>query len=74
MIKARGERFALIGLSRGNIERLMAGKPIFTSGEELGFSGKIAIVFGETEEAIVQELKDAAVIRGIDTEIVEGRE
>lgn len=76
MIKANGvtksgDKFALIGLSRQNIAQLMANQPIYTSAEELGFSGKIAIVFGETEASIAADLREVCNLRGVETEFVE---
>lgn len=57
MIKARGGNVVLLGLSRMNVERLMADMPILIDGAEVGLPGiKLAIIFGETEEQIAQEL------------------
>lgn len=56
MIKAKadaGDRTLwLFGLSRGNINRLMAGQPILIRGNDLGLEKPvdITIIFGETEE------------------------
>lgn len=45
------------GLSRKNCELLLAGKPIFFKGEEVGEAGKFfVIIAGETEEAILEEM------------------
>lgn len=57
MIKARGGNVVLLGLSRMNVERLMADMPILIDGAEVGLPGiMLAIIFGETEEQIAQEL------------------
>lgn len=71
MIKAHGAGFALIGLSRSNILALVAGRPLHTSAKELGYEGSLAIVFGETEEDILAELKAAAEKRGVAFEVTD---
>ena len=59
MIKARKGDVVILGLSRMNIERLMEDQPIRFEGDELGFPGKtFYILFGETEQTIVNELND----------------
>lgn len=61
MIKLKGERgnrpFIMLGLSAGNIERLKQGKPVQILKEELGIGFDIGIMYGETEQAIVDELR-----------------
>lgn len=63
MISARGEvdgaPLLLLGLSKLNIERLMAGKPIKLNGNAVGFNGEIIIMYGETEEAMKLALSPA---------------
>jgi hypothetical protein len=46
----------LLGLSKMNIERLMEGKPIKFEGKDVGHPGDIIIMYGETEEKIVEEI------------------
>lgn len=72
MIKAKistvseaGEPRAMlvIGLSGENVTRLVAGEPILTKLDELGFAGMdLAVLYGKTEDEIVVDLKklDAA--------------
>lgn len=62
MIKARAGNTVIFGLSRLNLERLQEGKPIMFDGAEVGLEGRICITFGETEQAILDELNTA--IRG----------
>lgn len=49
-----------LGLSAANIERLREGKPIHINLEELNlpWHGEIMIMFGETEQAIADELQE----------------
>lgn len=57
MLKARSGDNILLGLSARSIELLMAGNPVLIDLRAIGFEkGKIAIVYGQTEEAIKQEL------------------
>lgn len=57
-----------IGLSRHNVRLLTEGKPIFRNrkgpqGELLpSFLGAIAVMFGETEQAIYDELRRLDVV------------
>ena len=55
----------VMGLSRENITRLMAGQPIAvrrkTHGAAIPPGLEICILFGETEEAIVEQFKKAGV-------------
>ena len=67
MIKAlatRGKRkLVLLGLSRLNCERLLAGKPIHIHLSELGVTGpEVIICAGETEETIIKELEAVGMI------------
>lgn len=61
MIKLKGQRgdrpFVMLGLSAGNIARLKEGKPVQILKEELGIGFDIGIMYGETEQAIVDELQ-----------------
>ena len=49
-----------LGLSAGNIQRLREGKPIHVHLEEMNLPWKaeIMILFGETEQAIADELRE----------------
>jgi hypothetical protein len=59
MLKARyGDRNLVIGLSRENISRLLAGKPIRFDLAELNLpAGTVVIFFGETEQAMLEDLE-----------------
>lgn len=61
MIKARGTNekgkpLLLLGLSFGNIERLMDDKPIRFDGTPYGFQGEIMIMAGKDEQAIARKI------------------
>lgn len=54
-----------LGLEEGNIERLKDGKPIYFPLKELGIEGvEIMIMYGETQEAIRDELRKSG-LKGI---------
>lgn len=63
MIKATGrtgdgDTLLILGLSRTNTERLLAGKPIKVNGLDVGLPGiQVILLGGETEEAITAELQ-----------------
>jgi hypothetical protein len=74
MIRARAGSLVLLGITRGNVERLMAGQPIRVSGDDpaIGLPGvTLCIMFGETEDAIAGELRAAGVVD--DRTVVEDR-
>jgi hypothetical protein len=48
----------LIGLSRGNCEKLLEGKPIFKGPDDTMMQLSVIVVGGETEDDIVKSLKD----------------
>lgn len=62
----RGEEILLLGLSRGNLERLTQGQPIRlsreTHGDGIPANWKILILFGETEEDMRTMLEAAGVV------------
>jgi hypothetical protein len=62
MIRAKSGNVIVLGLSRVNCERLMAGMPISLDATELGFNGRIVIFFGETEQAMAAELTKQGLI------------
>lgn len=47
---ADGRPLIVMGLERGNIERLMAGRPISFDMRDQGIDGHCIIMFGETAE------------------------
>jgi len=64
MLKARGQTMdgevaLLFGLSRENVTRLVSGKPIRVDLTELGLPGDVYIFFGETEDALSDEMAHA---------------
>lgn len=70
MIKAVGRTglgvpLLLLGLSRENVARLVAGEPVRVSAAEMGRLGmpqiEVAICYGKTEQAIIDELKALGV-------------
>lgn len=60
----------LLGLSRGNIEKLLKGFPIRmnrkTHGKALPLGWEIFIIAGETEESIRETLEDLGALDGTD--------
>ncbi len=64
MIKARltaqdGRTLILFGLSEGNLKHLKQDMPVHIHGEELNAPGiDFVIVYGETEEKIVEQLRE----------------
>lgn len=66
MIKMRatlqdGGQLILLGLSDKNLELLREKKPILVTAQELGLAMnvKIALAWGETEETLMAEIKEA---------------
>ncbi len=66
MIKARSNHptrgpLLLFGLSAENIKRLQSGQPIKINLTEMGMQGEVLIMYGQTEAAIVEELRQAGI-------------
>lgn len=58
MLKARYGDNLVLGLSRENVTRVLAGKPIKFNMKDLNMpDGVVVIFFGETEEAMMEELR-----------------
>lgn len=62
MIKAGGttgdgRRLLVIGLSRTNVEKLLANQPIRFAADQLGVACEVLILGGETEDDIEQDLR-----------------
>lgn len=55
----------ILGLSEVNIQRLKAGQPILSSLESFGVKtpGHVAIIYGQTEQAIADEMAKNGLIR-----------
>lgn len=63
MIKAATTDSVFLGLSTENLRRLQQRKPIVFDGADIGIPGKqFCITWGETEEAIAEELTQAGII------------
>lgn len=58
----RGRLLLGFGISEGNVQRLKEGKPIHIHADEMGFAGEIMIFYGETEDEIARQLKEAMEI------------
>jgi hypothetical protein len=77
MLIARGQskggavQCLILGLSRGNVERLTAGQPVRvtrqTHGEGVPLGWEIFILFGETERAIHDELSGIGALSAAET-------
>lgn len=52
-----GETLVILGLSEMNVQKLKEGHPIAVEMEELGFTGKLAIVYGETEDSLAEQFR-----------------
>lgn len=64
MIKASGPENVILGLSDKNIERMKAGDPIKFDGKEIGVPGRtFYIIYGETEQALVDDLRKAGILK-----------
>lgn len=65
MIRATGEAngrpFLLLGVDRGNIDRLTSGKPIRVTMESVGIERDVLIIFGETLQDVATELTAAGI-------------
>lgn len=60
MLKAVSGNVIFLGLSRVNIDRLLAGQPIAFDGEQIKLPGhRFCLLFGETEDVIHKEILDA---------------
>jgi hypothetical protein len=56
----RGRKHLGLGISRENVNRLTAGKPIRVNLEDLGITvdGAVMIYFGETEQELTQAVAE----------------
>ena len=61
--KTTGELHVVIGISEENVRRLKAGQPIRFPMHDIGLrqSGQILLMYGQTEQAIVDELSAAGI-------------
>lgn len=56
--RSTGRKVFLLGLSSRNLENLKAGKPMRIHLEEIGGTGEVIILWGETEAAIARDLAE----------------
>lgn len=72
IIRERGQ-ILLIGLSRENVKRMLAGQPVRITNEKhkagLPEDWEIAIMFGETEQDMYNMLQKSGLVRP-DTEMI----
>ena len=61
MIQAYMGDMLLLGVTRGNIERLTAGKPIHVQVVGHAIVRRVGILFGEDKPAILKQLEEAGV-------------
>ncbi len=66
MIKAKSDHptrgpLFIFGLSAGNVQRLTAGQPIRIVLDEMGVHGEVFIMYGETEQSIIAELRKSGL-------------
>lgn len=61
MIQAYMGDMLLLGVTRGNIERLTAGKPIHVQVVDHATIRRVGVVFGEDKPAIIAQLEAAGV-------------
>jgi hypothetical protein len=68
-----GRRILGIGMSHGNVKKLMEGKPIHFNAEDMGLSSiavsEVLIYVGETEESMRADLEKNGYLEG--TRIIE---
>lgn len=67
MIKAKfegkdGKPVFFFGLIAENIKRLLDGGPILIDLKQINDVGKVMLVYGENEQAIMKEMKDRGVL------------
>lgn len=61
MIRARASNGTFIlGICAENVKRLKEGKPILVSLAELGGTDDVLIVYGDTPQDILRELREAS--------------
>jgi hypothetical protein len=67
MVKATVERegggkLLLLGITPENVRRMRAGRPVYVNGKEVGMPGvEVAVMFGETERALLEDLRKQGV-------------
>lgn len=66
MIKAKLSNGDLIlGLSEMNLQRLREGKPIVFDARPMGYDGNIGIIYGKTEQTMLDDINNAIDQRSI---------
>jgi hypothetical protein len=56
----------VIGLTNKNIEELKKGRPVFKGPEDTHLPMSFTIIWGETEDAILEDLKQHFVIPAVE--------
>lgn len=56
-----GRKVLILGLTRGNVENLIKGKPIFHAQAGPGFDHSLCIVFAETDADLQRALVNPAL-------------
>ncbi len=65
--RSNGTKMILLGVDERNIECLKAGKPIHVECDPMGIHGiEIAILYGETPQHIIDELRQVGIDLPID--------
>ena len=65
--KKDAQPFVLLGLTDVNLEKLKAGKPIMVELDPFGVPATCAIVYGESEEKIYEELVEVGLVGSKDS-------
>jgi len=59
---ANGRQIAGFGITEKNVEQLKKGYPIMIWGHDIGVPFDIMIYYGETEQILADQLRDAGMI------------
>lgn len=51
-----------LGLEAGNLDKLMAGHPIYIYGKDIGEAADILIFYGATKEVMIEEMRKAGAV------------
>lgn len=63
LVQADGSPLTILGLSGENVTRLIAGEPIVFAASEVGLGdGRICLIYGHTENAMVAELEQQGAL------------
>lgn len=59
---ADGRKFVLLGIDKENVRRLTSGHPIRCSAESVGIERDVIVAYGETLQAITDELAESGFV------------